>query len=389
LAGTREENLGLLGSAEKRLAELHFREARPGTGQHAALSQTHAALERAHGWYAEAFRRNLSHHWTGVQQLSLEAVLTGRVSRIGQWYAAREAAEADADNPDEVWAYGSLAELHMLAAKAGQAPQPERARIALIALAQRVRVTGCGRFPIDSTRRQLRRYVDWWTSDNSFFGSSGDLAAEAGELLEVLVREYEDGPRAVVASGHLVDAPDRAHPRFPPTEVPRVAEEIRRALNAFGVGPGTTIFAGGARGADILVAEEGLARGAHLVLCLALPPDEFKERSVALAGADWDDRFQRLLQNADVRQLADEVDDVPQGDEVFGKTNEWMIRLARQADPEPRAIIVWDGQTGDGPGGTQDLVNQLGYHDPGPRVMIIDPRPPVRADDTAARGRPS
>lgn len=386
LAGTREENLGLLGSAEKRLAELHFREARLGTDRDAALAQTHAALERAHGRYAEAFRRNLSHHWTGVQQLSLEAVLTGRISRIGQWYAAHEAAEANTDNPDEVWAYGSLAELHMLAAKAGQAPQTERARTALIALAQRVRASGCGRFPIDSTRRQLRRYVDWWTSENGFFGGNADLAAEAGELLEVLVREYEDGPRVVVASGHLVDAPDRARPRFPPAEVPRVTEEIRRALNAFGVGPRTTIFTGGARGADILVAEEGLARGARLVLCLALPPDEFKERSVALVDADWGDRFQRLLQDADVRQLADEVDDVPEGDEVFGKTNEWMIDLARRADPEPRAIIVWDGRTGEGPGGTQDFVSQFGYHNPDPRVVIIDPTPRVRADDMAARG---
>lgn len=240
------------------------------------------------------------------------------------------------------------------------------------------RDSGCGRFPIDSTCRQLRRYVDWWTSENGFFGSSEDLAAEAGELLEVLMREYESGPRAVVASGHLVDAPDRTPPRFPPTEVPRVTEEIRQALSMFGVGPATTIFAGGARGADILIAEEGLARGAQLVLCLALPPDEFKERSVALAGADWDDRFQRLLQDADVRRLANEVDVVPEGDEIFGKTNQWMIRLARQADPEPRAIIVWDGQTGDGPGGTQDLVHQLGFRDQDPRVVIIDPTPRVR-----------
>ena len=31
-------------------------------------------------------------------------------------------------------------------------------------------------------------------------------------------------PRVVLASGHMVDAPDRTTPRFPPSEVGRVAD---------------------------------------------------------------------------------------------------------------------------------------------------------------------
>jgi hypothetical protein len=35
---------------------------------------------------------------------------------------------------------------------------------------------------------------------------------------------------AVVVSGHMVDTPDRPLPRFPPEQVPRVAGEVRDAL---------------------------------------------------------------------------------------------------------------------------------------------------------------
>ena len=87
--------------------------------------------------------------------------------------------------------------------------------------------------------------------------------------------------RVVIGSGHMVDMPDRAKPRFPPDQVPRVTREVREALEAWGVGAETTVVTGGANGTDIVVAEECLARGASSVVCLALSPDEFEQRSVA------------------------------------------------------------------------------------------------------------
>ena len=79
----------------------------------------------------------------------------------------------------------------------------------------------------------------------------------------------------------MVDAPDRTTPRFPPDQVGRVTGEIRRAFERWQVGPGTTVVCGGARGADVIAAEEALARGAAVRLCLALPPDELEAVSVA------------------------------------------------------------------------------------------------------------
>lgn len=182
--------------------------------------------------------------------------------------------------------------------------------------------------------------------------------------------------RALVATGHLVDAPDRTAPRFPPERVGWVTDRIRFALDEWGIGPETRIICGGARGADIIAAELGRARGAGVTLCLALPPDEFRRRSVDLPGTDWGERFRRLLRVAEVRCPAEERDGPPGGDDAFARTNAWMVRLARALDPEPLAIVVWDGLAGDGPGGTGDLVRQLGYPVGDPRMRIIDPTPP-------------
>lgn len=170
-------------------------------------------------------------------------------------------------------------------------------------------------------------------------------------------------PAAVVVSGHMVDAPGREQSRFPPDEVPRVTDEIRAALARWEVGPGTTLVTGGARGADIVGAEEARARGARVRLVLAFEPEEFVAESVALPGTDWERRFRSLLADA-------EYEVVEPGDDVFVRTNERILAIARSLDEHPHALIVWDGKEGDGPGGTQDFAAQLGHSD---RLVVVDP----------------
>lgn len=181
-------------------------------------------------------------------------------------------------------------------------------------------------------------------------------------------------PAVVLASGHVVDAPGRIPPRFPPEQVPRVTAAVQQALDEWGVGTGTTVITGGARGTDLIVAEQGLARGAKVVVCLALPQEEFERRSVELPDSDWVDRFRRILKAANVRHLADHAGAVP-GDDVFAEANRWMVEVATAIDPKPHAVIVWDGEQGDGPGGTRDLVQRLGVTRPDPRICVIDPTP--------------
>jgi hypothetical protein len=183
-------------------------------------------------------------------------------------------------------------------------------------------------------------------------------------------------PDVVVVSGHMVDTPDRPQPRFPPGQVARVTGEVEAALDRWDVGPGTTLVTGGARGADIVAAEAARARGAGLRLVLALEPDEFVSRSVAIPGTDWEQRFRALLTDADV-----EVVDGPDDDDVFARTNDRIIEVAREIDERPHAVIVWNGTEGDGPGGTSDFVSRLGRTSGDERVVVIDPTPPAQQGD--------
>ena len=189
-------------------------------------------------------------------------------------------------------------------------------------------------------------------------------------------------PTVVVASGHMTDAPDRPDPRFPDEEVDRVRHEVRDTLRGWGVGPGTTVISGGARGADLIVAEEARALGAHVVLCLAKPPPEFERDSVDVPGTDWGAHFNSMLRTAEIRVLPS--DRAPmEGDQLYAATNDWMIDSARSllgdGQTAPNAIVVWNGQGGDGPGGTGHFVRQLGYDAPDPRLRVIDPTPRTAA----------
>jgi hypothetical protein len=173
----------------------------------------------------------------------------------------------------------------------------------------------------------------------------------------------------------MIDASDRKEPRFPPSQVKRVSRELDEAFDAWGVGPGTTILCGGARGADILAAEAGLRRGAGVYVCLALPPDEFERCSVVLPDSDWATRFRSLLERAEVEVASDANDTSTDGTDVFERANARLVELANSRTDRPHAALVWDGGRGDGPGGTADLVRRLGFSGPDPRACVIDPTP--------------
>jgi len=172
----------------------------------------------------------------------------------------------------------------------------------------------------------------------------------------------------------MVDSPGRDVPRFPPDQVDRVTREVHAGFDRWQVGPGTTLVCGGARGADIIAAEAASARGARVLLRLALPPATLERRSVELPGTDWVARFRRLLAIADVEVLPEQAAGDGDGDDVFALANDWMIGVARDLSVEPpHTLVVWDGKSGDGPGGTADFVRRLGHRGPGPQIMVIDP----------------
>lgn len=184
--GVIEEHLGLLGSSEKRLAELYFeRSVRSGSSDSNQIMRD--SLDHARSWYRKGFECNLSHHWDGVQFLALDAALTGTISNPALWHAAAIAAEIDRSKPQGFWALGSLAELQLLAPAAGLAEDLSKAVSLLEEMKTQVANSNKGdRFPLETTERQLRRYAKWWTNQNGFFPARSDFAVQASRLAEFL-----------------------------------------------------------------------------------------------------------------------------------------------------------------------------------------------------------
>lgn len=173
----------------------------------------------------------------------------------------------------------------------------------------------------------------------------------------------------------MIDAPDRSETRFPQAKAEVVRCEIARHLERWQIGPGDLAICGGASGADILFAEECLARRARLRLLLAQKRDDFVRDSVQPAGKDWVERFDALCERAEVATLPERSGESTSGESIYARTNLWIINSARLEASECgkiHALLVWDEKpTGDGPGGTSDF--QARVRTLGGIVEIINP----------------
>lgn len=176
-----EESRGLVASAYKRMAEALFRRAGLASDRDGWRERSRGTLQKSADWYRLASNKNLASAWTGVQDLSLDVVLHGRLTEPWRWHAVIQAITARGQDGD-LWAIGLLPEMALLA-KFAEAPlDGDAARRGIEALVQLGRERGDD-FPLSSTIRQLRRYTDWWTTETGFFQDGSDLATEASELV--------------------------------------------------------------------------------------------------------------------------------------------------------------------------------------------------------------
>jgi len=177
-------------------------------------------------------------------------------------------------------------------------------------------------------------------------------------------------PRVAAFSGHMVDAPGRPTPRFPQEKVGAVRKAIVERLKQYGIGYG---FSSAARGSDLIFIEELRKRGGSVQVFLPFPRAGFKQTSV---GFGWDDRFEKALkgEKVEVSMLAPEVPPEAEQPAAYAACNEKVFEAARQKakllDEEPILITVWNGNPGDGAGGTADAVRA--WKDEGHAVDLID-----------------
>lgn len=330
--------------------------------------------------YNLALRANLASHYNGINVVSLAALLnhlaeatkrrpakTGVEDLDDLRFVVCVAATGQLENPPEiVWAKATLGELHLVTGEADDALCNYEDAIADPSLTY---------FNVKSMLEQVELFAGLGFQT----AASEPVAQLLRQRCDELGHPSSHFARVFVASGHMIDKPDRATSRFPTAKENAVRAEIARQLDDWKIGKKDLALCGGARGADILFGEECLARGACLRLLLALPEPEFIEASVRLPNGEgnWVDRFRTLLKKCGaVANQDDRLGPAPNREEVFARTNLWILNTARvQGGHTGRslyALLVWDeNPQGDGIGGTSDFarrVTQLGAD-----IRVINP----------------
>ncbi|HEY0746275.1 MAG TPA: tetratricopeptide repeat-containing protein [Steroidobacteraceae bacterium] len=102
-------------------------------------------------------------------------------------------------------------------------------------------------------------------------------------------------PPLVMYTGHMIDQPTRAVPRFPLAIEGAVAAAIHQRLES--IRP-LASYGSAACGSDILCLEAMRQVGGETHIVLPFPPDDFLRISVAFGAGGWAERFERVLADA-------------------------------------------------------------------------------------------
>jgi len=236
----------------------------------------------------------------------------------------------------------------------------------------------------ESVRTQLAMYHEL-----GVFKANVDEAITYTGLPEAQVEEG-GRKRVLIFTGHMIDAPDRSKPRFPPDKESIARQRIKEKIEdemKHGVQFG---IAGGASGGDILFHEVCFELGIPTHLYLAIASGLYVNASVRKAGPDWVQRFRDLyarISNQGLVRVLSQMEDEPKDEKeylpawlrsksnynIWQRNNLWMLHNALTAggDDCVTLISLWDcEQTGDGPGGTSDLVQKAERR--GAKAIVIN-----------------
>ena len=193
--------------------------------------------------------------------------------------------------------------------------------------------------------------------------------------------------RVILFSGHMIDTPDRAEPRFPPALVPAAAVRIAAALDHLEAGPLDLGLTQGAAGADLLFAEAAQARALPLLFLQPFGEDEFIARSVrpVSEGEHWVARYRTVAARlaSPPRAMPPAAAVAEAADNPFERCNRWLLDTALACGGDRVWLLcLWDGRRGDGAGGTAHMVEEVSRNRG--HVLHIDPRD-LQAHDPAGR----
>ncbi|RYZ26891.1 MAG: hypothetical protein EOP49_42895 [Sphingobacteriales bacterium] len=185
---------------------------------------------------------------------------------------------------------------------------------------------------------------------------------------------------SILFTGHMIDRADRAVPRFPAVLEDEVKQKILFHIQAeqarIGEGILLTAIASGACGGDVIFHESCISAGVPSVMYLPKDPGAFVHESVDFAGTRWVKRFDHLYEHlphiicTPEMLLPPLLNDGSEHD-VWSFCNLVMLADAMKEGGEHMTLIaLWNGQGGDGPGGTAHLVSTAQRL--GAAIIVID-----------------
>jgi len=315
-------------------------------------------LRNAMNAYEEGFRKDPRSYYTGVNALTLQCLyghLTGEAMNEQEvdamaggvrWAVKCELYKLKEQPKETYWAKVTLGDLETLV---GTPASVEKAYRAAVAVAED------NWFALDSSQQQLLFLRQ--------LGFKPDNVAAGLKVFERAMKNLKPAsrwsPRRVfLFSGHMIDAPDRPEPRFPAGKESIAEAAISQKLDELGVGPEDLAMCGGACGGDMIFAEACLQRGLQLELRIPFDTPTFLRKSVNFAGDKWRDRFHAAKEHEKTGLLImpEELGPTPRGANPYERNNLWMLYNAQAYGPEKvHFICLWNGQSGDGPGGTKHM----------------------------------
>jgi hypothetical protein len=318
-----------------------------------------------------ALARDLNEVWIGAFESDKKAAdrLTELEERCAKLVAGvdlafeTEAARLERENEPDIWFEISKADFACLTSKRPQ----------YVANAYRRALTKAQDFHRNSAAQQLFLYE-----------KLGVLSENIRAALAVVGPPAMPGkakpPRIILFTGHRLDEPGRPTPRFPADQESKAREAIEAAVRheRDAAGGGVVGIAGGASGGDILFHEVCQGLSIPTTLYLPFPNDAYVAASVQGAGPAWIDRFHRLAQTLPTRVLQDSIE-LPvwlrrrPNYSIWDRNNLWMLQNALvNGGALATVIALWDGGGGDGPGGTQHMVETARHR--GARTIVLDTR---------------
>lgn len=322
-------------------------------------------LRKAFEHYSLAYRRT-GGYWTGINAATTAFLLGEREQALTiasevEKYCINQIKQTNKTDSDFFWLFATLGEAALICEHVSAAQEWYGKAVEY----------GSGKYgDLMSTRKNAKLILEYLHADCCW------------------LEKYFRIPCVVVFSGHMIDKPDRTSPRFPFSIEKKIYRKIVKRLKELHAGFG---YASAACGSDILFLEAIIELGGEAHVVLPYEKEQFVQDSVdIIPGYNWRKRFEKVLDRAVQVSVASD-DKLNEGSIYFDYANLLLFGLAKnrsetlETDLVPMA--VWDGNQGEGYGGTASVIEKWREH--GLTAEVIDPIEILMKENPALRKMPS